>query len=98
MFAQLAHRYANAHMVAAFRQSTVQHQRLLGHCSLMQWLMSQAVQTVTIGMAPFKAGLPIAIVISGCQSWGIRCRVVCKQVSNAAQAVIPFCLYSLSKI
>ena len=53
---------------------------------------------ITIGVAPLKARLPIAIVISGSHSWGIRCRVVCKQISNAAQAVIPFCLYSLSQI
>ena len=44
-------------------------------------------------MAPFKARLPVAIVVSGRHSWGIGRRVVCKQVANAAQAVIPFFIY-----
>ena len=48
-------------------------------------------------MAPFKA-LPIAIIVSGRHTWGIGCRVICKQVANAAKAVIPFCLYSVSEI
>ena len=31
----------NAHRVAACQQSTARHQRVLGHCSPMQWVMSQ---------------------------------------------------------
>lgn len=53
------------------------------------------IQMVTVGMAPFKARLPVVIVISGRHSRG---RIVCEQVINAAQAVIPFCLCSLSEI
>lgn len=56
------------------------------------------IQMVTVGVAPFTARLPVVIVVSGRHSRGIRCRIVCEQVTNAAQAVIPFCLCSLSEI
>ena len=67
----MAHRHADVLLVAACRQSIACHWTLLGYCSPVQWVMGQLIHEVTIGVAPLKARLPVAIIVSDRRSWGI---------------------------